>query len=137
MYLRAYLGQVQRAVAEGYPVKGYFLWSLLDNFEWAEGYSKRFGLVHVDFRDPEADAQAQLPLVPGGRSRRKGDVTFAGASQRGSGMSNAAARPSATASPDSVGTSRRCPSGPSLTTRWPSAARRATRASFAASRSSP
>ncbi len=49
MYLRAYLAQVQRAVTEGYPVKGYFVWSLLDNFEWAEGYAKRFGLVHVDY----------------------------------------------------------------------------------------
>ncbi len=49
MYLRSYLGQVKRAVDEGYPVIGYFPWSLMDNFEWAEGYSKRFGLVYVDY----------------------------------------------------------------------------------------
>jgi beta-glucosidase len=50
MYLRAYLTQLQRAVAEGVPVKGYFLWSLLDNFEWARGYSERFGITYVDFK---------------------------------------------------------------------------------------
>jgi beta-glucosidase len=49
MFLRNYLTQLQRAVAEGVPVKGYFLWSLLDNFEWADGYEKRFGIVYVDF----------------------------------------------------------------------------------------
>jgi len=49
-YLRAYLSQLQRAVADGVPVKGYFLWSLLDNFEWARGYSERFGIVYVDYR---------------------------------------------------------------------------------------
>lgn len=52
-YLRAYLGAVQDAIAEGVPVKGYFVWSLLDNFEWALGYSKRFGLVHVDYETQE------------------------------------------------------------------------------------
>ncbi len=49
MYLRAYLRSVQRLVAEGYPMIGYFPWSLMDNFEWAEGYTKRFGLVRVDY----------------------------------------------------------------------------------------
>ena len=50
MYLRNYLSQLQRAIADGAPVRGYFLWSLLDNFEWADGYSKRFGIVYVDFK---------------------------------------------------------------------------------------
>ncbi len=49
MYLRNYIGQFHRAVAEGYPLKGYFLWSLMDNFEWADGYRKRFGIHYVDF----------------------------------------------------------------------------------------
>lgn len=49
MYLRNYLSQFDRAIAEGYPLHGYFLWSLLDNFEWADGYGKRFGIHHVDF----------------------------------------------------------------------------------------
>jgi beta-glucosidase len=50
MYFRNYLTQLQRAVAEGVPVKGYFLWSLLDNYEWADGYEKRFGITYVDFK---------------------------------------------------------------------------------------
>jgi beta-glucosidase len=48
-YLRSHLVELHRAVAEGYDVRGYFLWSLLDNFEWAEGNEKRFGIVHVAF----------------------------------------------------------------------------------------
>ncbi len=48
-FLRDHLAAVRDAVAEGVPVEGYFVWSLLDNFEWAEGYSARFGIVHVDF----------------------------------------------------------------------------------------
>jgi len=48
-YLEAHIAAVGAAVAQGVPVNGYFAWSLLDNFEWAEGYTKRFGLVHVDF----------------------------------------------------------------------------------------
>jgi beta-glucosidase len=60
-YLREYFISMHRAVNEGYPVKGYFLWSFLDNFEWAEGYRKRFGIVHVDFatqkRTPKLSAE--------------------------------------------------------------------------------
>lgn len=48
-YLRRHLLAVSDAIAEGADVRGYLVWSLLDNFEWAEGYSKRFGIVHVDY----------------------------------------------------------------------------------------
>ncbi len=50
MYLRNHITNVHRAASEGYPIKGYFLWSLLDNFEWCDGYSKRFGIHYVDFK---------------------------------------------------------------------------------------
>jgi beta-glucosidase len=50
MYLRNCLGHAQRAVSEGLPLRGYFLWSLIDNFEWTDGYSKRFGIYYVDFQ---------------------------------------------------------------------------------------
>ncbi len=49
-FLSHYLGGLKRAAAEGLPVAGYFYWSILDNFEWAEGYKDRFGLVHVDYQ---------------------------------------------------------------------------------------
>ena len=49
-YLRAHLEAVHEARTAGAPVRGYFAWSLLDNFEWSHGYRKRFGLVRVDFR---------------------------------------------------------------------------------------
>ena len=57
-YLRSYLVELHRAVAEGYDVRGFFVWSLLDNFEWAEGYGARFGIVHVDF-----DTQQRTPKL--------------------------------------------------------------------------
>jgi beta-glucosidase len=50
MYQRSYLRNAQRAVAEGYPLKGYFHWSLMDNFEWSWGYTRRFGMTYVDFK---------------------------------------------------------------------------------------
>ncbi|MGJ4889046.1 GH1 family beta-glucosidase [Bradyrhizobium sp. HKCCYLRH3099] len=58
MYLRNYLAQLQRATSEGVPVKGYFLWSLLDNFEWVFGYKQRFGVYYVDF-----DTQLRTPKL--------------------------------------------------------------------------
>ena len=55
-YLFAHLSATRRAIADGANVRGFFYWSLLDNYEWAEGYEKRFGLVHVDF-----DSLARTP----------------------------------------------------------------------------
>jgi beta-glucosidase len=49
-FFTEYLKQVLKAKNEGLNIKGYFVWSLLDNFEWAEGYRPRFGLVYVDFK---------------------------------------------------------------------------------------
>ena len=49
-FLRSYLTQLQRGVAEGVPVKGYFLWSLMDNYEWSDGYPMRFGITYVDYK---------------------------------------------------------------------------------------
>jgi beta-glucosidase len=50
LYQRAYLRNACRAIAEGYPLKGYFHWSLMDNFEWSCGYTRRFGLIFVDYQ---------------------------------------------------------------------------------------
>ncbi len=58
MYLRNYLLQLQRAIADGAPVRGYFLWSLMDNFEWIFGFGQRFGLYHVDF-----ETQKRIPKL--------------------------------------------------------------------------
>lgn len=52
-YLKAHLAKVAQAKARGIPVNGYFVWSLLDNFEWAAGYTKRFGLIEVNFTTQE------------------------------------------------------------------------------------
>ncbi len=57
-YHREFLASLAQACQQGAPVKGYFAWSLLDNFEWAAGYSKRFGLVHVDFETQERTIKA-------------------------------------------------------------------------------
>jgi beta-glucosidase len=52
-YVERHLEAIARAIADGVDVRGYFLWSLLDNFEWALGYSRRFGIVYVDFETLE------------------------------------------------------------------------------------
>ncbi len=60
-FLRSHLAAAHRAIADGVPLEGYHVWSLLDNFEWAEGYSQRWGIVYVDFDDqrriPKASAE--------------------------------------------------------------------------------
>jgi beta-glucosidase len=48
-YLEKHFEQALLAIKNGVNLKGYFIWSLMDNFEWAEGYSKRFGIVYVDY----------------------------------------------------------------------------------------
>ena len=71
MFLRNYLTQLQRGIADGVPVKGYFLWSLLDNFEWADGYSRRFGITYVDFkteqRIPKLSAEFYREVIANNR----------------------------------------------------------------------
>jgi beta-glucosidase len=52
-YLSGHFAAAERAIADGVDLRGYFVWSLLDNFEWAYGYSKRFGLIHVDYETLE------------------------------------------------------------------------------------
>ncbi len=67
MHLRNHLFAAQRATAEGWPLAGYFHWSLLDNFEWEEGYAKRLGLFHVDYRTqhrtPKLSAQFYRDVI--------------------------------------------------------------------------
>jgi beta-glucosidase len=66
-YLRAHLRAVQAAAQEGVDLRGYFVWSLLDNFEWAHGYAKRFGIVHVDYatqaRTPKDSARFYANVI--------------------------------------------------------------------------
>ncbi len=72
-YLRDHLAAARRAIEAGVKLRGYFVWSLLDNFEWAEGYAKRFGVVRVDFntlkRAPKASYRWLGELI-GDQSRR-------------------------------------------------------------------
>jgi beta-glucosidase len=71
-YLRRHVGEVARAIRDGVDVRGYFAWSLLDNFEWENGYEKRFGLVYVDYetqeRIPKRSALWYRDLIRRGRS---------------------------------------------------------------------
>ncbi len=68
-YLDAHLGAVLQAIREGVPVKGYYIWSLMDNFEWSHGFGPRFGLVHVDYdslqRTPKASYEALKAALRG------------------------------------------------------------------------
>ena len=66
-YLKAHLSSLQKSIAKGVPVTGYFAWSLLDNFEWAEGYAKRFGIIYVDYqtqqRIPKLSAKTYKNII--------------------------------------------------------------------------
>ena len=68
--LRRHLAAVHAAIEQGVDVRGYFVWSLLDNFEWSQGYSKRFGIVHVDFetqaRTPKDSAHFYAEVIASG-----------------------------------------------------------------------
>ncbi|MEV8097484.1 GH1 family beta-glucosidase [Kitasatospora sp. NPDC085879] len=72
-YLEGHLAACARAVAKGAPLAGYFAWSLLDNFEWAYGYDKRFGLVHVDYdtqqRTVKASGERYAEIIRNHRTR--------------------------------------------------------------------
>ncbi|MGR8933458.1 MAG: GH1 family beta-glucosidase [Gammaproteobacteria bacterium] len=74
-YLRDYTQAMGAALREGADVRGYFVWSLLDNFEWGSGYANRFGLVYVDFatlqRIPKASAAWYAALIRVNRKKRK------------------------------------------------------------------
>jgi beta-glucosidase len=69
-WLEAHLHAARAAMADGVDLRGFFVWSLLDNFEWAEGYRHRFGIVHVDFatlaRTPKASAHWYRRVIAAG-----------------------------------------------------------------------
>ena len=62
-YILSHLGAVKQAIADGAHVKGFFYWSLLDNYEWADGYEKRFGIVHVDYETQKRTPKASYQLL--------------------------------------------------------------------------
>ncbi len=68
-YLRSYLRELHRAIQDGCPIRGYFLWSFMDNFEWTDGYRRRFGIVHNDFatqvRTPKLSARWYSEVIAG------------------------------------------------------------------------
>ncbi len=81
-YLRRHLAVALDAVERGVPLAGYFVWSLLDNFEWAQGYAYRFGIVHVDYATLERRVRdsarfmgevARTGRIPGDQPAPAGD----------------------------------------------------------------
>ena len=80
-YIRRHLEQLHRVVTDGQDVRGYFVWSLLDNFEWAHGYSQRFGVVHVDYatleRTPKKSFAMYREVCTSGEVRSGGDSALA------------------------------------------------------------
>ena len=69
-YLRDHIAAARRALADGVKLKGYFAWSLLDNFEWSEGYSRRFGIIHVDFASQKRTPKASFGFLSDTIKRR-------------------------------------------------------------------
>ncbi len=76
-FLMEHVEQVEAAVGRGVDVRGYFHWSLTDNFEWAHGFDKRFGLVHVDFEDPSFPRSPRPSYTAYGELIEAGGVTDA------------------------------------------------------------
>jgi len=62
-YLRSYLAQLHKAIQGGVDVRGYFVWSFMDNYEWHHGYTKRFGIVHVDYTTQERTVKASAKFL--------------------------------------------------------------------------
>ena len=85
VFLRACLGQLQRATSEGVPIDGYFLWSAQDNFEWMDGFGNRFGLIYVD-----SDTLERIPKL--------GAEWFREASRQNAVICDSASPPRSTAS---------------------------------------
>ena len=85
-YLERHLEAVSRALEAGVPLAGYFVWSLLDNFEWSQGYSQRFGIVYVDFetleRVPKASYAWYRDFIAAQREGRADGSWTAGSATR-------------------------------------------------------
>ena len=73
-FMHRYLAELARAIKDGVPVTGYYAWSLLDNFEWADGYKQRFGLVYVDFENQKRVPEGLLRLVQEGDRQQRPDA---------------------------------------------------------------
>ena len=74
MFLQNHLVHAHRAVSEGIPLKGYFLWSLMDNFEWAYGYTKRFGICYVNYETLTRTPKLSAVLCGCDQAKRGGPI---------------------------------------------------------------